>query len=471
MTKINFGTGGFRAIIGDDFNKENVQLICQAISNIIEKKNKKREICIGYDNRFMSETFAIWCSEVFAGNGINVDFFDCATSTPVVMFATKIKENDFGIMITASHNPYQYNGVKVFVKEGKDAGIEDTNEIEKEISCVCDIKTARFDECKGDKIVFVNYMNDFVDNIVNLLYLQGISNLGKVVFDAKFGSTVEEIHLLAKKIGLDNYQIINSKRDAFFGFSVPAPSKDNLNDLKQSVIQSNASIGFSLDADGDRLAVIDEEGNYIDNNYILAVVYYFLVKYCGKKGGSIKNVATSNFLNRVTEKLGYTCREVPVGFKFVFAALKEDNAVVGGESSGGLAIEGHIGGKDSLIAIALCLKAMSIMKKSFKQVLDEVKEFVGGYEKVICDRQYNYSPAQKVAIDKILFDNKQTPKHLYEIDKIVVDGYIKVYYKNGNWSLIRFSGTEPVLRIFAEADSEREALKLIKDWEKLLNLK
>ena len=139
MGKIKFGTGGFRAIIGEDFNKSNVQKVCQAISNIIVKKNLKKEICIGYDNRFMSENFAIWCAEVFAGNNINVELFDSATTTPVAMFASKKNENDFGLMITASHNPYMYNGMKVFTKNGKDADQAETTEIEKEVENIKEI--------------------------------------------------------------------------------------------------------------------------------------------------------------------------------------------------------------------------------------------------------------------------------------------------------------------------------------------
>ncbi|MBP3344640.1 MAG: phosphoglucomutase/phosphomannomutase family protein [Clostridia bacterium] len=470
MKKINFGTGGFRAIIGEDFNKENVQGIAQAVANLINKKNLKKEICIGYDHRFMSENFAVWCAEVMAGNGIRVELFDSATSTPVVMFASKIKENDYGMMITASHNPYIYNGVKVFVAEGKDASNEETGEIEREMEKISQIKTISFNEAKDKQIFLVNYMEEYIDNIVALLDLNGIGGDISVVYDAMHGSTVEELDMMSKKIGITNFETINDKRDAFFGFKVPAPSEKNIDDLRNAVLNKRASIGFALDADGDRLAVVDEKGNYIDNNYILAITYYFFVKYCGKKGNSVKNVATSNLLNAVTEKLGYVCKEVPVGFKYVSSALREDNSVVGGESSGGLAIEGHIWGKDSLLAIAVCLKAMIVMKKSFSEILQEVKDFVGGYEKIIYDKQYSYTKEHKEFIDKTLYQDKKMPQHKYQLDHVVYEDYVKVYYKNGNWSLIRFSGTEPILRIFVEADSKQECESMVKDWEELLKL-
>ena len=152
MKKIKFGTGGFRAIIGEDFTKQNVQKVCQVISNLINTKNLKKEICIGYDNRFMSENFAIWCAEVFAGNNINVELFDCATTTPVAMFASKKNDNDFGLMITASHNPYMYNGMKVFTKLGKDADLNETTEIENEVENLKVINIKKIENAlnKGD---------------------------------------------------------------------------------------------------------------------------------------------------------------------------------------------------------------------------------------------------------------------------------------------------------------------------------
>ncbi len=468
MNNIKFGTGGFRAIIGEDFNKQNIQKICQAISNIIIKENKKKEICIGYDNRFMSEDFAMWCAEVFAGNEIVVKFFDKATSTPVCMFASKVCGNDYGVMITASHNPYKYNGIKVFVSEGKDASVEDCEKIENEINSLKVIKSAIFNNEINRNIFYVNFLEHYVDNIINLFDIKNLSNL-KVVYDPKYGSTAEELVLFSDKVGLKDYKIINSKRDAFFGFKDPAPNEGNIKKLVEQMRNEKADIGFALDADGDRLAVVDENGNYIDNNYILAISYYFLVKHCGKLGGAVKNVATSNLLDEVAKRLGFDCKEVPVGFKYISKGIIETNAVVGGESSGGLAIQGHIWGKDSLLSIAICLKAMVVMNKSFGEIIEEVLAFAGNYSKVICDKQYSFSKTQEEHI-KRLIECRQLPNQRYEIENIVWTDYVKIYYKNGNWLLIRFSGTEPVVRIFAETDSKKESEELILDWQNFLGL-
>jgi len=471
MNRIKFGTGGFRAVIGEDFTKENIQITAQAICNLIIKNNKKKEVCIGYDYRFMSENFAIWCAEVFAGNNIKVELMNTAVSTPVVMYATKIKKNDYGVMITASHNPYEFNGIKIFIHEGRDAGVEETKEIEEETLIINNVKTIPYEETIGKNIFLVDYREEYVQNIINLFDLKNTCAKLNIIYDAMHGSTAEELKIMSVKMGVNNYKILNENRDTMFGGLVPSPTLKNVGNLQKEVLENKASIGFALDSDGDRLGVVDEKGNYVDNNYILAICYYFLVKYCGKKGDSIKNVATANLIDKVSEKLGYKCIEVPVGFKYVSAALIEHKAVIGGESSGGLAVHGHIFGKDSLLAIGLVLKAMSVMKKSFSEIFEEVKLFVGGYTKIIVDRQYSYNEKAKAFIDEMLFVKKDTPKHRYEVDKIVYKEYIKVYYKNGNWSLIRFSGTEPILRIFVEADTEEESLLMLSDWENKLNLK
>ncbi len=464
---ITFGTGGFRAVIGEEFTKENVSKICQSLSNIIKKEGKKKEICIGYDNRFMSENFARWCAEVFASNGIKVELCDSEVSTPVIMYATMINNNDYGLMVTASHNPYIYNGIKVFTKGGKDADVVDTKAIEEEINSITEIPT--FEQSFEKNIVSCNYVERYITSIVDLLELKDINSDMPIICDTKHGSTDKELDILFEKMGLGNYKIINRKRDAFFDFEAPAPEENNIETLRKTLLDSKANIGFALDADGDRLAVLDNEGNYIDNNYLLAISYYFLVKYCGKEGDSVKNVATSNLLDIVTNKFGYICHEVPVGFKYISKGLLENNAVIGGESSGGLCIKGHILGKDSLLAIALCLKAMVMMKKSFSEIYKEVMSFANDYHKIIKNKQYSFSSSQKFHIDCVLAD-KITPKHRYELDKVEYKEYIKIYYKNGNWVLIRFSGTEPVLRIFAEADTEKESMALISDWEELLQL-
>lgn len=464
---LKFGTGGFRGVIGVDFTKENIQMICQSVANIINRENLKKEIFVGYDNRFMSEQFAEFCCEVFVANGIDVSLNMSACTTPIVMYETMVGKNDYGVMLTASHNPHIYNGIKIFTKDGRDASIEDTLKIEKEFENLTSLKFVDLEDCKK-QIKYVDYIEEFVDYIINNQQIPNCNDI-KAVFDTKHGSSAQEIKLFCKKVGL-NYKILNEKRDAFFDFALPAPNWDNVEDLKKEVVENNYNIGFALDSDGDRLAVIDENGKFIDNNIILAIVYYYLNKFQNKRGGIVKSVATSSILDILASKLGENCYEVPIGFKYTSSKLIETGAVVGGESSGGLALQNHIWGKDSLVSIALCLKILKFFNKPFSEIVEEVLNFANGYNKVFVEKQYKYSLEKKDFLKDLLLNKKILPKLTYPISKIVMKDYVKVYYTNNNWALIRFSGTEPVLRIFVENDTVDKTKQEIELWEKFLEL-
>jgi len=470
MKNIKFGTGGFRGIISDDFTKENVEKICLSIVNIINKEKLKKEICIGYDNRFLSENFAYWCASVFADNDFKVNLMQNATSTPVVMYKTMQNKLDYGVMITASHNPYIYNGIKIFTQLGKDASLEVTKQIEEEFSKISEIKFKKSEKERNNNIKYINVVEEFVDYIIKNQNINDCSNL-KVVFDTKFGSTKEEIELFCKKINLKNYSIINANRDAFFNFVTPAPSEDNIEQLKLNVLSSNADIGFSLDADGDRLAVVDSFGNYLDNNIILSLIYYYLVKYENLKGDLVKNVCTTSLVNILAKKFGYNTHEVPVGFKYISSKVIETNAIIGGESSGGLMVKNHIYGKDSLLSIALILKILSSLNKPFNKIIEELLAFANNFNKKVCDKQYSYNLEKEKEIKEKLFIKKILPKFNYKPIKIEYKDYLKIFYENNNWTVVRFSGTEPLIRIFCEFENIELCNKEIKLWEDFLNLK
>ena len=271
-------------------------------------------------------------------------------------------------------------------------------------------------------------------------------------------------------MNIKNYIIINNVHDAFFSFVSPAPNEDNIGELRDAVIKNKADIGFALDADGDRLAVVDKNGKYWDNNTILSLVYYYMVKYENKQGDVVKNCATTSLLDLLADKFGFTCHEVPVGFKYISSKLKEVNGVVGGESSGGLAITSHIWGKDSLISIALCLKIIAELKKPFDIIIEEMFEFADNYNKTMKDCAITYSKTKENEIKNILFNDKLLPNLNYPVAKIVRNDYLKIFYESGDWVLIRFSGTEPLLRIFAEFDTKEKCESEILLWKNFLKV-
>lgn len=457
--KIKFGTGGFRGIMGAEFTKEAVEKIVQAICNTIEKENLKKEVFIGYDNRFMSEDYASWASEVFAGNKINVKLMKKASTTPVVMYYARTNKLDFSIMITASHNPYLYNGVKVFTQEGKDASVEQTKKLEEEIEKISPEEIKRLPRNQAIQtglIQLVDLDDEYLNSLLNIVK---VNTAPKIAFDAMFGSSINLLNKLIQKIKFEKVALIHDIRNPFFAFSMPSPLPETTTALRDLVLNEGYDLGLALDGDGDRLGVIDRNGNYIDNNYLMACVYYFMVKYKGMKGDIVKNASTSHILDALAEKFGFKCHTVPVGFKYVSQKLKETNALLGGESSGGLAILPHILGKDSLLSIVLILEILSVTQKPLDQFVEEVKEFVNFYN-IYSEKQYNCTPEQKDYIYNKMIVKKLLPTFDKEILSADYTDGVKVIFKDNTWFMIRFSGTEPVIRVYCEVKTTEEKEKL-----------
>ncbi len=463
MGKITFGTGGFRAVIGEDFNKDSATKISQALSDIIVQQGLTKKVCVGYDNRFMSEVFAKWCSEVFAANGVEVIFLSSSVPTPVVMYVSKMYDLDYSIAITASHNPYNYNGVKVFYKSA-DASVETTSELEKEIDSVASIESIDFDKAVSEGLIKVeSYTEKYLNSIYSFLNVEKIrSSSIKPVFDAMYGSSIEALQMMIKDLNINNCEVLNFYRDAFFGFNLPAPTVDTTAKLVETVVNGGYDIGFAVDGDGDRLAVVDKNGNYIDNNYIMAMLYYYYLKVKGGKGDVVKNICTLNILDIIASKYGYSCHEVDVGFKNVSSKMNETGALIGGESSGGLAMPGHVSGKDSIFAICLVIDMLCDMGKTIDEVLSEVKAFADNYNHIMLEKAYKYEESRKEEILDILLKERRLPDFSKKVDKVVYDRFVKVYFVDGTWTTIRFSGTEPILRIMAEineGESEEQVCK------------
>lgn len=458
---IKFGTGGFRGVIGDDFIKENVCKIAQGLSNIAINKNFEKEVVIGYDYRFLSNEVAKWMSEVFISNGIKVNILNSASPSPTVMFLVENLGLDFGVMITASHNPYIFNGVKVFEKGGYDADVSFTNEIEKEINNLDSFNHIDYEiGLKNNLIKEIDGITPFINNI--LKFVKNINPSIKIGFDNLNGVAAISLRPLFNKVGIKNVTILNENRDPLFRGKMPNPIEANLDDLKKLVKENKLDIGIATDSDADRLGVIDELGNYVTSNEILASIYYFLVKYLNEKGDIVKNCATSNLIDDVANKLGYKCHEVDVGFKNITHTMSKYDCLIGGESSGGLTIRGYIHGKDSSFSIMMFLMALSVSKKSVSELVKEVKDF-SGYHQFVTEDFISYKKENE---DKIIdYLKHHEPKFVLPlVKKEVYNRNFKYYFCDDQWILIRLSGTEPVFRIFSEMN---DALMAIEDIKRL----
>ncbi|MBQ3064586.1 MAG: phosphoglucomutase/phosphomannomutase family protein [Clostridia bacterium] len=467
---IQFGTGGWRAIIGDDFIRENIVKVATGLAKLAGEEGKTdKPIPIGYDRRFLSDKAAKWVAEVLAANGIKVWFMKRSAPTPLVMFTGKHNNLHYGVEITASHNPAEYNGIKIFIHDGRDADVATTARLEALINATGndEIKAMPFDKAvTAGMIEFPDFLfNDFIDSIISRLDINAIRKKGpRILFNPMHGSGTYPLMVLMYTARC-TVDLMNANKDAFFGGSLPAPTAHTLSDLARRVVEEKYDLGIAVDGDGDRLGIIDNDGTYIDANQILAMLYYYLHEYRGWKGPVVRNLATTHMLDMIAKDFGEECFEVPVGFKWISAKLDESDAVLGGESSGGLTVRGHIYGKDSVYAAMLFVEMISAIGKSPSEFWQELTEKYGSFEMV--EANLRFLPEDKARINNLLMVEKKVPDFGKEIAKLSYEDGFKVTFADNSFVICRFSGTEPLLRVFAEgatADAARALITTMKDF-------
>ncbi|OIN28005.1 phosphonomutase, partial [Vibrio barjaei] len=337
---IKFGTGGWRAFIGEEFTRDNVKLVAQALANIINDENvAERGFIIGYDRRFLSDKAGRWFAEVLAANKIPVHFINKFVPTPIVMFKAKSMNCAYSACITASHNPADYNGIKVFIEGGRDADEVITEKIESQIATLTatEVKSVDFEHAVDkQQIIEINPMNEFVDSIIELIDIESIKKANlRVLIDPMFGVAKNALQTVLIN-GRCDVDVINDGKNPDFGGLMPSPSAATLYRLKHLVAAEGYDIGIGTDGDADRLGIIDEKGNFIHPNEVLMLLYYYLLEYKGWKGSVVRNIATTHLLDKIAQSYGEKSFEVPVGFKHISAQMEADDSLIGGESSGGL---------------------------------------------------------------------------------------------------------------------------------------
>ena len=459
---IKFGTGGWRAIIGDDFTKENVIIVAQAMCDYMFEQGKNdKPVMIGYDRRFLSESSAKWIAEVFSANGIKSLFMSRTAPTPLVMFTVKNENLNYGVEVTASHNPFEYNGIKFFVKEGRDAPVETTQRIEQLITTAKPVSIP-FDNAveKGMVTYIKGPFNDFIDSILQRLDLQAIRKADlRILFDSMHGSATHPM-LTMLHTARCTVDTMNSNKDGYFGGKMPAPGYEQSAQLRYRVANEGYDLGIEVDGDGDRLAIIDSNGEFIEANKILVMLYYYLHEYKGWKGPVVRNLTTTHMLDAVAESFGEKCYEVPVGFKHISSTLDRTNAVLGGESSGGLTVRGHIFGKDSVYASGLFVEMVASIGKSISEFWNELEQKFGKY--FTGEFNLSFTEQEKERINNELIVKKLVPDfNGRKLEKVGYSDGVKFYFANGSYVCCRFSGTEPLLRLSAEASSAEEVQELL----------
>ncbi len=458
---IQFGTGGWRAVIGDGFTRENISRVAAALALRMRREGCAEEgICAGYDRRFLSREALIWFCEVMTGAGIRVYFVNMSCPTPQIMFTVREMKLSYGAMVTASHNPAIWNGIKLFTRGGRDAdegvtrGIqEDANALRAEELPRLDFETAR---ARG-LITLIDPRDAYLDAILRQVDTEAIRKRRlRVVLDPMFGVSVTGLLTILYTARCD-IDVINDRHDAFFGRHLPAPNPETLVDLQYAVKEHRADVGIATDGDADRLGIIDERGNYVTANETLALLYAYLLEYKGWKGPVVRNLATTHMLDRIAAEHGERCIEVPVGFKHISAAMREHEAVIGGESSGGLTVRGHIAGKDGLYAASLLVEMLSVTGRKLSELVKDLYRRYGAS----CMVEYDWplTAGKKEELRRRVLEERMLPVFPREPERISYLDGCKVYFGDG-WVILRFSGTEPRVRIFAEGQNREEAEEL-----------
>ena len=468
---ISFGTGGWRAIIGDGFTKANIQKVAAALGRRMAREGARPEICIGYDRRFLSREAAIWFSEAIVGEGVKVDFINISPPTPQIMFTVKNWQLPYGAAITASHNPALYNGIKLFTAGGRDATQEITDEIQAEANALdaSEIHPVDFDRARAaGTVVYVDTRDDYLDSILASIDTAAIRRRRpRIVLDPMYGVSLTGLMTILYSCRCD-VNVIHDTHDAFFGRRLPAPTIDTMADLQRQVLDKGADLGIATDGDADRLGVIDEKGRYVSANEILVLLYYYLLKYKGWKGAAVRNVATTHLLDRVAAKFGERCYEVPVGFKNISAGMQAHDALIGGESSGGLTVRGHIFGKDGLYAASLLVEMLAVTGKPLSQTVQEIFDEFG--ELHMAEYDWLLTEERKTEITGRVFERRELPEFDAPVDRIAWEDGCKLYFSDGSWIILRFSGTEPRVRVFAEAETLERAKALVGEMAGFLGL-
>ena len=319
----------------------------------------------------------------------------------------------------------------------------------------------------GDIIEF-NPINDYIDNIIKDISIEAIKERSlRVVLDPMYGVSQTSLKTILS-IARCEVGVIHERHDTLFGGKLPAPNENTLRALQNHVIDYRYDIGIATDGDADRIGIIDDNGKFIHPNEILVLLYYYLVKYKNWSGPVVRNIATTHMLDKLADRFGEKCYEVPVGFKYISSKMQECNAIIGGESSGGLTVRGHINGKDGIYAATLLIEMIAVTGKKLSEIVNEIEaEFGSVY---MAERDYKFTKEKKDEIYNMLLVHKHIPDLGYEIDCVSYLDGCKIYFKNGGWIIARFSGTEPLLRIFCEMNSEDEANNLSDKFEEFLNI-
>ena len=476
MSVIIFGTSGWRGLISDTFTVANVELAAHAIAEHLNENppaGAKKLLIVGHDTRFLSREFAKRCAGIVASHGFEVLLTDRDAPTPVISHSIRVHKAAGGINITASHNPFEWNGLKFNEANGAPASPETAQAIE--AKALAGAKHFRAGERAANEIRGYNSgeVKIFDPRPSYFVQLQKLINFAalrkhpkKAVVDLMFGTGRGYLDELLAKRGGWTVEALHGELNPLFGDGHPEPIKEHMGELLARLKKSKAALGLGLDPDADRFAVVDRDGTFINANQILALALYHLVKNRKWTGAVVRTVATSHLVDAVAAEFGVKVHETPVGFKYIGALMESEPIIVGGEESGGLSVKGHVPEKDGILACLLMAELVAYEGKVLGKILKEIQKKAGG---IISDRiNLRVTPERKGELLRRFASGLKQFGGRKVTGTVTKDGY-KFLLGDGCWVMFRASGTEPVFRCYLEARTSRQmagfrqaALKLVR---------
>ena len=463
LTQIKFGTSGWRAVMAEEFTFVNVQRAVGGIARYVaSQKPSGARVIVGRDPRFLGETFCSQAAEILAAHGISPLVVAEPAPTPAFAHAVIHNKADGVINFTASHNPPEYNGIKFSTPDGCPALPEVTKKIEAEIVAGDSAASAKNSAATASSVgsaarEALDPKPAYLKRLAGIVDLEVIrkANL-RVAFDPMWGAAREYSDELLRSAGVQ-VATVHDYRDVLFGGHAPEPDDHLLEDLRKKMRETGAQIGIATDGDADRFGIVDGDGTFLQPNYVIALLFDYLVESRGWKNGVAKSVATTNLINALAEKHGVELHETPVGFKYIGELIMQDKIAIGGEESAGLSIRHHVPEKDGLLAGLMCCEAVARRGKSLGEQLKEVCNQVGSFYP---ERQnFRLTPEVKAKFtEKLKSDPREFCGH--PVGQVVRTDGLKLVFSDGSWVCYRLSGTEPVVRVYTEARSEKGLEKL-----------
>lgn len=456
--QIKFGTSGWRAVMAEEFTFANVRRAVVGIARYVaSQKPQAARVIVGRDPRFLGETFSAMASDILSTHGITPLAVAEPTPTPAFAHAVTQIKADGVINFTASHNPAEYNGIKFSTPDGCPALPEVTKKIEAEIAAADKGDSASSTSPGAAKKEALDPKQGYLKRLGEVIDLAAIrkANL-RVVFDPMWGAARGYSDELLRSAGVQ-VATVHDYRDVLFGGHAPEPDDHLLEDLRNKMRETGAQIGIATDGDADRFGIVDADGTFLQPNYVIALLFDYLVESRGWKNGVAKSVATTNLINALAQHHGVELQETPVGFKYIGELIMQDKIAIGGEESAGLSIRHHVPEKDGVLAGLLCCEAVAKRGQSLGEQLKAISNKVGSYFPK--RENFRLTPEVKAKFTEKL---RQDPREFcgHPVDQVVRTDGLKLIFSDDSWVCYRLSGTEPVVRVYTEARSERGLEKL-----------